>query len=871
MDKIEIYMRLVPAAPLLSAILCAALGPCLLKRRPQITGWITTAALAISFVASILLFGSIRYEQTRGDFEAEQLLEPDGSPRVRLLSSNMEPTFYRISEVWTWVDVEHAMGQRDFRIAVALRADSLTSIMLCMVTFVGTLVAIFATGYMKNDQSYWRFFSYVSLFVFSMTMLVSVSNFAMLFVFWEAVGVCSYLLIGFWYTKPEAAAAGMKAFLVNRIGDFGFALALFLIWTTYGTLDYHSSSTGVPEFTKVDQSGDGKIDDTEFTAYMREAPRHRIKEAPFAIRFAQLDTNSDSLIDAAEWPLFGIASPIDSNRVATARSDRLIGHATIRHGVLDRPSNDEHKTGSIALAICLLLMLGACGKSAQFPLHVWLPDAMEGPTPVSALIHAATMVTAGVYMVTRCSPLFAASPDAQLIVCMIGGFTALLGGLIALTQYDLKRVLAYSTVSQLGYMFIGLGVGTFAGIAAGMFHLFTHAFFKALLFLGAGSVMHAMGNIIDMRRFGGLKRLMPITYATFLCGCVVLAGFFPFSGFWSKDAIIGSVHEKAHALEIGTVEHHGNNVLSAAGTGEAIILKRAESVYSLFSEDAAAKIYLWIFYVAVFTAFLTAFYTFRAFFMTFHGEERIPAEAGDHAQESPSSMTGPLVILAVLAAVLGFAFHAQFPEFLARTPSLAERYVGSHHIEFHLNIAVMSNLVAFAGVGLAAYLYLGGAREASLLVRLFNSPWYQQLFDVNSMAQLSNTTWVKNAHGQARALGLGWLATMIGRLFLMFGLVISAPLILLSFASPYRLSQNKFYFDELYQFLIVKPLTVLARMLYAIDRTCIDGAVNLAGRIPVFSGNLMRSLQMGLTPFYALSMVLGVVLLILVRLLWLPS
>ncbi|MEX0979210.1 MAG: proton-conducting transporter membrane subunit, partial [Pirellulales bacterium] len=260
---------------------------------------------------------------------------------------------------------------------------------------------------------------------------------------------------------------------------------------------------------------------------------------------------------------------------------------------------------------------GACGKSAQFPLHVWLPDAMEGPTPVSALIHAATMVTAGVYMVARCTPLFVASPDAQRVVAVIGCTTAVIGAVIALTQTDLKRILAYSTISQLGYMFLGLGVGTLSGISSGMFHLFTHAFFKALLFLGAGSVMHAMGGVIDLRRIGGLRRLMPITHWTFLFGCLALAGCVPFAGFWSKDAIIAAAYERG--------QHE--------------------------------TLFFALYWVATVIALLTAVYTFRAFFLTFYGEERVPHEAGHHAHESPPSMTVPLVVLAALSAVGGLALN----------------------------------------------------------------------------------------------------------------------------------------------------------------------------------------------------------------------
>ena len=301
---------------------------------------------------------------------------------------------------------------------------------------------IYASGYMHGDPGYWRFFAYVALFVFSMTMLVSVSNFVLLYVFWEGVGLCSYLLIGFWFEKPAAAAAGMKAFLVNRVGDFGFALGVFLIWTTFGTLNFHDS-----KFETI--------------------PAHDGVAATTVVHFDPREIEDPNIPGTVEHGIFGDAQLTNKH---------LFGDE-------NHPFGDE----TVITAICLLLLVGACGKSAQFPLHVWLPDAMEGPTPVSALIHAATMVTAGVYLVARCTPLYAAAPYAQEVVATIGGFTALLAALIALTQTDLKRILAYSTVSQLGYMFLALGTGSLLGVTSGMFHLFTHAFFKGLLFLGAAA------------------------------------------------------------------------------------------------------------------------------------------------------------------------------------------------------------------------------------------------------------------------------------------------------------------------------------------------------------------------------------------------
>jgi NADH-quinone oxidoreductase subunit L len=399
---------------------------------------------------------------------------------------------------------------------------------------------------------------------------------------------------------------------------------------------------------------------------------------------------------------------------------------------------------------------------------------MEGPTPVSALIHAATMVTAGVYMVTRCTPLFAASPDAQLGVALIGFTTAVLGGVIAITQTDLKRVLAYSTISQLGYMFLALGVATTASITAGMFHLFTHAFFKALLFLAAGSVMHAMGGVIDMRRFGGLRRLLPITHWTFLFGSLALAALVPFAGFWSKDAIMAAVNEKGQSAEL----------------------------------------FRWLYWGALGTAFLTSLYTFRAFFLTFYGPERVPYEAGDHAHESPPSMTVPLVILAVCALVVGAYFEGtgSFARFIAQTPSLAEK-VDSEHAAVgeghgsgsHAAIGAVGTVVSLAGIGLAAFLYLGDAAQVVFLRRVL-SPLY-------------------------------WL------------------------------SHGKLFIDQIYVALFVWPLRMLAKLSYWFDRVVVDGLVNLVGYVPLALGAALRSLQTGMLQFYALAMLWGLVVLI-ITLLW---
>jgi NADH-quinone oxidoreductase subunit L len=691
--SIPTLLALIPGLPLLAAIITAVFGRVLKEK----SHWPVVMALVGSFLCSVALLGEVR-------------------SGINANENSGQVGWETVSHLWNWAQLDGAIPTAEvthaapvaggpalpsslpFAIDITQRADALTSIMLCMVTFVSSLVAIYASGYMHGDRGYWRFFSYIGLFVFSMTMLVSVSNFVLLYVFWEAVGLCSYLLVGFWYEKPEAVAAGKKAFLVNRIGDFCFAIGLFLIWTTYGTFNFHDAD--------------------------------------------------------------GVAGVIGQTRLASP--------------ALFAGFSDTYTT--VATAICLCLMAGACGKSAQFPLHVWLPDAMEGPTPVSALIHAATMVTAGAYMVARCTPLFVAAPTAQNVVAIIGCTTATIGGVIALTQTDLKRVLAYSTISQLGYMFLGLGLGTMAGITSGMFHLFTHAFFKALLFLGAGSVMHAMGGIIDMRRFSGLRKLMPMTHWTFLFGCLALGGVVPFAGFWSKDAIIAATYER------GYIEH--------------------------------LPLFQVLYWTATIIAFLTAFYTFRAFFLTFYGPERIPHEAGHHAHESPPSMTMPLTILALCSLVVGayFALTGKFDSFLAHTPSLSfaplvatvSHSEESHHA--HQLVSVVGTVIALSGIALAAFLYLG---DQSLVTRLKN---------------------------------------------------MSGPL--------YWLSYGKLFFDPIYYALFVWPLELLAKLSYWFDRNVIDGLVNVVGRMPPWVGSGLRPLQSGLVQFYGLAMVWGVLVLMLTLLVW---
>ncbi|RMH20281.1 MAG: NADH-quinone oxidoreductase subunit L, partial [Gammaproteobacteria bacterium] len=424
--------------------------------------------------------------------------------------------------VYTW------MVSDSIHFEVGFLIDNLTALMMLVVTFVSLMVHIYTIGYMHDDPGYQRFFSYIALFTFSMLMLVMANNFMQLFFGWEAVGLVSYLLIGFWFKKETAIYANLKAFLVNRVGDFGFLLGIALIVMYFNSLDYEDVFAAAP------MMADLKI----------------------------------SILSGHEWSLMTV--------------------------------------------ICILLFIGAMGKSAQFPLHVWLPDSMEGPTPISALIHAATMVTAGIYMVARMSPLYELSETALSFVLIIGAITALFMAFLGMVQNDIKRVIAYSTLSQLGYMTVALGVSAYS---AAIFHLMTHAFFKALLFLGAGSVIIAMHHEQDMRKMGGLWKKMPITYITAWIGTLALIGAPPFAGFFSKDLIIESVHE--------TLEHG-----------------------HLFGAGFA--------YVAVvFGALITAFYSLRLMFMTFHGKPR-DQHAYDHAKESPWVVTVPLLFLAIPSLVIGY-------------------------------------------------------------------------------------------------------------------------------------------------------------------------------------------------------------------------
>jgi len=547
-DTLKTCGIVILLAPLVGAVLAGALGPKLLRDK---THWVSILGVGGAVVAAFVLFAQVWSDH---DHQAPMLIR-----------------------VYDWLTVGVGTALR-----VEFLIDQLTAVMLVTVTFISLLVVVYSRDYMREhgtvERGYERFFAYLALFVFSMCALVLGGNFVLLYLGWEAVGLCSYLLIGFYYDKPAAAAAAKKAFLVNRVGDFGFGLAILLIFFTFNTIEYQA----VFDMVRQGLDGDGQA---------------------------------------------------------------------LRQGRIT--------------AIALLLLCGACGKSAQLPLHVWLPDAMEGPSPVSALIHAATMVTAGIYMIARCGAIFTASPTAMTVVAIIGVSTALFAATIALVQTDMKRILAYSTISQLGYMV--LGVGVYAADAA-IFHLFTHAFFKALLFLGAGSVMHAMGGIIDVRRFSGLRRLLPWTFVTFLLGSLALAGFPMFSGFFSKDEII-------HAA------------------------LAAHPVYGI---------------LGLVTAALTAFYTFRMVFLAFFGEQKVPE--GVHPHESGVWMLVPLVVLSVGAVGAGYVGVAGKPFHHFLEPVFEHTFIeasGGHHAAAPggflatYGLMILSGVISVVGILAAYLLYVG--------------------------------------------------------------------------------------------------------------------------------------------------------------------
>lgn len=556
-------------------------------------------------------------------------------------------------DVYSWV------VSGNFKVSFGFLIDQLTAIMLIVVTTVSLLVHIYSVGYMHGDPGYYRFFAYLNLFTFSMLMLITSNNFLQLYFGWEAVGLCSYFLIGYWYQKKSAADAGKKAFIVNRFGDFGFGLGVFMVFIYFGSLHY----------TDV---------------------------------FANLHTIQGQTINVLGLDI------------------------------------------SLVTLIALLLFCGAVGKSAQIPLHVWLPDAMEGPTPVSALIHAATMVTAGVFMVARLNPLYNMSETAMMVVALTGAITSLFAATIALVQNDIKRIIAYSTVSQLGYMFLACGVGAYG---AGIFHLFTHAYFKALLFLGAGSVMHAMAGELDIQKMGGLKKYMPITFWTFLIASVSIAGIPPLAGFFSKDEIL----------------------------------------WLAYNAGIVGKV-VWI--LGTICAALTAFYSFRIVFLTFFGKFRGTHEQEHHLHESPPSMTIPLMILAFGSITAGWV---GIPPLLGGgnwighflEPVLGHPHVHATHAEEWMVIGI-SIVVGIGGIFVAAVMYLWAPNLPLYLGRTFKSA-YRVLWNKYYVDELYDYTIVKPTNWIAKRMLQGVTDGKI-----IEGIVNGVPRLIAEFGERFRKLQTGF-------------------------------------------------------------------------------
>ncbi|TJV38979.1 MAG: NADH-quinone oxidoreductase subunit L [Mesorhizobium sp.] len=593
-------------------------------------------------------------------------------------------------EVFT-VPVLHWIQSGGLDVSWALRIDTLTVVMLVVVNTVSALVHIYSIGYMHHDPNRPRFFAYLSLFTFAMLMLVTADNLVQMFFGWEGVGLASYLLIGFWYKKPSANAAAIKAFVVNRVGDFGFALGIFGVFVLFGSVNLGTIFANAATFVPAEGAPQGAA-------------------------------------------------------VLT-----FLGHALDKQAAMT--------------VVCLLLFMGAMGKSAQVPLHTWLPDAMEGPTPVSALIHAATMVTAGVFMLARLSPLFELSHSALTVVTFIGAFTAFFAATVGLVQNDIKRVIAYSTCSQLGYMFVALGVGAYG---AAIFHLFTHAFFKALLFLGSGSVIHAVSDEQDMRKMGGLRKLIPTTYWMMVIGTLALTGVgipvtvIGTAGFFSKDAII----------ETAFASHN-----SVAGLA---------------------------FVLLVIAAGFTSFYSWRLIFMTFHGKPRASHEVMHHVHESPPVMLVPLFILAAGALFAGIIFHNSF--------------IGEGYAEFW---------------------------KASL----FTLPDNNILHEIHELP-----LWVELSPFIAMLIGLA----------LAWKFYIRSPEMPVNLAAQHRglyaFLLNKWYFDELYDFLFVRPAKRLGHFLWKTgDGTIIDGLGpdGISARVVDVTNRVVK-LQTGYLYHYAFAMLIGV-------------
>ena len=644
------HVWLIPLFPAIGFLINGLFGKSLGKK---VVSWVGPSVIGLSFLTSILIF-----------------FELIGRPSA-------ERHFEKV--IFDWV------VSGSLQTVIGYQVDPLSILMALVVSGVSFFIHIYSVGYMHDDPGFTRYFTYLNLFVFMMLNLILANNFLLMFVGWEGVGLCSYLLIGFWYEKDSASNAGKKAFVVNRVGDFGFLLGMFLLFINFGTLD----------FTDI---------------------------------FGPLQKNPH-LINTAK-----------------------------------------------ATTITILLFIGACGKSAQIPIYVWLPDAMEGPTPVSSLIHAATMVTAGVYMVARCNVLYSMAPISMAIVAIVGVATAIYTASIGFCQNDIKKVLAYSTISQLGYMFLGVGVGAYS---AGIFHLMTHAFFKGLLFLGAGSVMHALSGELDMRKMGALRKKIPYTFWTFFIACLAIAGIFPFSGFFSKDEILWQAFSSSHGHWL-----------------------------------------LWA--VAAVAAGMTAFYMFRALFLTFFGESRVDHHVAHHIHESPKIMTVPLMVLAVLSIIGGWI---GWPHVLG----------GANHIHEFLAPVVG-----------------GGAEPAK----------------AHAGISILSQAWASGGEGGGHSATLEFVMMAVSVVIALIGIGIAYLFYVKNTALPklaaekwkrlYKWVYNKYYVDELYEILFINSLKNLGTGLWkGFDEFVIDGTINgIAYFIGLLSG-VMRKMQTGLVQNYAFSMVLG--------------
>ena len=625
----------------------------------------------------------------------------------------------------------------DFNVAWALRIDQLAVVMMCVINIVSACVHVYSIGYMSHDEAKGRFMAYLSLFTFAMLMLVTSNNLLQLFFGWEGVGVASYLLIGFWNHKNSANAAAVKAFVVNRVGDFGLALGMFAIFVVFGSIQFDVIFANASEMAG-----------TYFT-------------------------------------LFGFEV-----------------HALT--------------------AIGLLLFVGAIGKSAQLGLHTWLPDAMEGPTPVSALIHAATMVTAGVFLVARMSPLYEYAPDALMVVTVVGATTAFVAATIGMTQFDIKRVIAYSTMSQLGYMFFALGVSAYG---AAMFHLMTHAFFKALLFLGAGSVIHAMSDEQDMRKMGGIWKKIPFTYVLIWIGSLALAGIPPFAGYFSKDIVLES------AWADGTWFGH------------------------------------YAYWMGIAAAFMTAFYSWRLIIMTFHGEPRASEKVMGHVHESPAVMLGPLVILATGALFAGMVFYQGFVGSASHhgdNHGAGHEVVeaqGVHHDDADVSVAHDDEHGEAEKVE-EQHSDEHGAEDAHAAIE---NSFSKEVFWGRAIEVLPENDTVEAAHSvpfwvKKMPLLVGILGIALAYLAYMFKPGIPA-FFKSVFSAPYKLFFNKWFFDELYDFVFVKSAKKLGQVFWVsgdkntIDRLGPDGSAKLAGKI----AGLASRFQSGFVYQYAFVMMIAVI------------